>query len=548
MKPRPSGLPHWIDLSFGQLRESIQAESNYGSEAEHELAATVVAATGWDGDRREQGEAAWNALLEVERDLEERASAIAQEFSSAQWLWYLRRASWLWYRLNLTATTGPYVGHVAEAASAWSTTPTPDVPGIGKQLVFPTDAATARAVLRMRAAAVLLYDVHGSLRWAGKGAPILARPGGMPHNDSDPELRRLIRLYDRRTAAEVPGGILSKAGLFTPSSRTVPDGGAHVPFVGRTRAGRYGLGPIDLAGIALLLDDQVPVEMRWPRAFLDLALLLWGTLLCDAVRERIEIGQIPFEGTGYRVVNENQALGDLDKAIWVVSRDRFGGLLPAAVELGTPEEVLGRLRGQSASVWSPTTPTIRPLDDEWLIVDLAGASLRLADALSRPDVSGAMVNVWSQHFERSVQEAINGTGWRPSPDLLARRGRTLRRDGRALTDIDAVGERGGTLLIVSCKGVPYSDAWDRGEYQAVRKIATNVEGSVAAWSAFVDTLREQRIGDNFDFSSYRRIVGVVVYPHTPWIASRQFAREATSGLFIASAAAELTEWCRRSKW
>lgn len=91
------------------MTDAIRAEAEYGHEIERQLTAEVTTATGWGPGRTEQGEAAWNALLPLEEELERRAADFAQELSPAEWLWHLRRASWLWYGLNRTATTGPHV-------------------------------------------------------------------------------------------------------------------------------------------------------------------------------------------------------------------------------------------------------------------------------------------------------------------------------------------------------------------------------------------------------------------------------------------------------
>lgn len=116
-----------------------------------------------------------------------------------------------------------------------------------------------------------------------------------------------------------------------------------------------------------------------------------------------------------------------------------------------------------------------------------------------------------------------------------------------MTDIDAVGERGGTVLLVSCKGLPYSSAWDRGEYNVVRNAASNVASAVEAWASVIEDIKTSPVGDNFDFSGYRRVVGVVVYPRTPWVAQRRLTSEVSSGLYQAASAMELVAWCRRAK-
>jgi hypothetical protein len=75
-----------------------------------------------------------------------------------------------------------------------------------------------------------------------------------------------------------------------------------------------------------------------------------------------------------------------------------------------------------------------------------------------------------------------------------------------------------------------------------------VEESVAAWDEKVAILNRVSIGDNYDFSCFRRIVGVVVFPHVPWTPVRGHKREDATGLRVASTASELADWCQRTKW
>lgn len=68
-----------------ELAARIRAAQPDGDRRAAELAAEVLAATGWDVDRVEQGEAAWMALVAIESELEARGRAAAQELPSAQW-------------------------------------------------------------------------------------------------------------------------------------------------------------------------------------------------------------------------------------------------------------------------------------------------------------------------------------------------------------------------------------------------------------------------------------------------------------------------------
>jgi hypothetical protein len=253
---------------------------------------------------------------------------------------------------------------------------------------------------------------------------------------------------------------------------------------------------------------------------------------------------VPWELVGYRVVAEKVLVVELDKAITFLSEKRLGGLLPPTINLGSGQGVLGRLKTTSVSTWPPTArPPVRVGHSPWLFVDLFAATLRLQPALERPDVSGSLVNTWATHFELGVQASIDDTAWRPSPALAALRGRQLRRGESTLTDIDALGERDGVLLAVSCKALAYGDEWDRGEYKTVRNVASSVADSVHDWKRKIAALRVSP-GDNFDFTNCSQIIGVVVYPHVPWSPGGFPLHEIKPGLRAASTAEELSRWCR----
>jgi hypothetical protein len=119
--------------------------------------------------------------------------------------------------------------------------------------------------------------------------------------------------------------------------------------------------------------------------------------------------------------------------------------------------------------------------------------------------------------------------------------RTLRRAGRKLTDVDAVGARDRQLLILSCKSRALTDAFERGEYGEVRNARTQAEQALADLARVVADLKTNPVGDNFDFSDYRDIAGVVVFPFLPYVAPDWLRAEAAPGLPSIVSSAELQQ-------
>lgn len=77
-----------------------------------------------------------------------------------------------------------------------------------------------------------------------------------------------------------------------------------------------------------------------------------------------------------------------------------------------------------------------------------------------------------------MQKAIDGSPWRPSDSIHAVRGKPLMRDGKIITDIDAIGVSDEILLLVSCKSIPYSPEYDSGKFESVLSaVSASLDGS-----------------------------------------------------------------------
>ena len=141
-----------------------------------------------------------------------------------------------------------------------------------------------------------------------------------------------------------------------------------------------------------------------------------------------------------------------------------------------------------------------------------------------------------------MQCTVDDSLWRPDATLAALRGRTLRCNGLALTDIDAIGACNGALLLISCKSVIYDTDYDKGTYRVIENVQFTVDGAVAKWVNFVDNLKENPLGDNFDLSRYTEIIGIVCTPFVVYSDNRATLDFAKPGLRRCVAAYELREW------
>lgn len=179
--------------------------------------------------------------------------------------------------------------------------------------------------------------------------------------------------------------------------------------------------------------------------------------------------------------------------------------------------------------------------NQYLLIDITCASNALISGIEIGRSPGTG-NVRAAAFEVQCQQVINDSRWRPDRRLLEVRGRTLQHDGKNLTDIDALGTNGRTLLLVSCKSIIYDGAYDKGEYRVVRNVQATVDEAVQHWSNFIDELRRTPSGDNFDFSAVEEIIGVVCTPFVAYTSHPVSLNFVAPNLRASVSSAELASW------
>jgi hypothetical protein len=519
-------------LADPSARAVGQLHANY-------VIADVTRRTGWDRPRLETGESAWLAMRELEVALENFAFSVAQEASSAEWLFFIRQAPYLF--VDHDPIPEGYLTCHAETISALSAKQSGrSIAGPGTYRGFQIDQGSMH---RLAAVALLLAQAQNLLRCAGKGCIIASRPKMLPGLLSKPEIDDMTTLWDQRMA-EPSYSFLSEAGLYSHKLHTpLSLDDDSFPIV-EHRNRKYILSNLPLAAIPTLSDERLPVELRFPRSVLDLiVLLISGNLF--RISDKDKTSAADFERTGVNLRPRAPLLHGIEIAIELIRNKTVARSIPDTIVFDSPAAILGRLVGQEVELWPPSFgPAIRKIGEDIFLIDMYGASRRLEKAMGRPPeaVGTAMANIWSRHFEDMVQAAINSTVWRPSPKLADLRGPTLQAEGKDITDLDAVGENAGRALLVDCKSFPFSQDWDRGKYEAVRNMASNVDLAVRNWDKKMALFRANPVTRNYDFSAYSELIGVVVLPQVPWTADKNSTREIAPGLRMAVSANELDRW------
>jgi hypothetical protein len=173
-------------------------------------------------------------------------------------------------------------------------------------------------------------------------------------------------------------------------------------------------------------------------------------------------------------------------------------------------------------------------------LDLAAATLRLNHAFEFPRITGMEANARAEHFEASVQSTVDSSRWSGST-ARSLQGRTLRHNRKSITDVDAVGARGGQLLLISCKSILYAE-YEIADYRVLRNASDQVQKAVIAWNQICSFLRDNRVGENYDLSRYDEIIGVVCTPILIFTPLGIATERVAGGLYAAVSVTELRLW------
>jgi len=194
------------------------------------------------------------------------------------------------------------------------------------------------------------------------------------------------------------------------------------------------------------------------------------------------------------------------------------------------------------TAWPLVPGPVLRIDGDAVVLDLYSATMRLNALISETAQRGAAANARATLFELRVQSVIDNSTWRPETPLRSLRGRPLRRAGKALTDVDALGVRGTSLLLVSCKSTLYSPEYDAGDHAVVRNRADLLSRAIAEWDQKVASFRSHPIGDNFDFSPFKDVWGVVCTPMPVFAPAEPLTSMAPSMLGAGCSYHELEAW------
>ena len=443
----------------------------------------------------------------ISRDVSLRANG----YSPARWLWYLRRLPDRFFEGNYSTTIG-YDRALAESLTWFSQRF--EGSATAKFFGFRVDASAAKHLLAFVLSVRLLSHLHAIYRRVGKGAELFFE-NGVPFAEQNDSVAEAINIYDQRhekrqydqAALGVVGPLAdvtaprhpveSQIFIFTPCKAIqmavdapLPDG----KMVPATITARHIFQAVPVLsflapysadpGIGLpylkTIEPLIVLQMMFPLLSVDLPALLSSSLQF-----------------GYGVVSPNR----LERVIasWLPPlREYLRDIAPAVDWSRDFQDLYGRLKAIGPKVWPLKHGGCIREASGTVILDFTAASAALL-GLSEIDRSDSNVaNTRAETFELQVQGIIDGSRWRPDAELAALRGRSLRRGGVHITDIDGIGICEGDLLLVSSKSLVYDAEYDRGRHRVVANAGATVADAVAHWLRFLKDLDAAPRGDNFD--------------------------------------------------
>lgn len=486
---------------------------------------------------------------------------LASGYSPLRWLWMLRRIPHHIFSSPLP-TTFIYDQALAETLTARGGKPESrlEIKGNGT-ISYSTFGATIKRLAEFCAAARYLSSLHAGLRWAGKGSKFRVKRNARPISIPDASLKDAIRLYDERgssgtpfrrfgTVLATPAELLQELSVLyvhriEPRLLSVPI--KYIPeAIPRTTSSdnisvlcRFFPRSISLEPFTRLLRMTGQVTI-WPREAVILILLLWGAWYMIF---RHRAGCLSILTRGYLLLDD-ALIEYFYSPIVAEYESHFGELFHGSAPPASAEEFLREVALIDGCMWPLRTGPIIRREGQVTCIDLVAAGECLDAVLEAPISDGVIPNIRAQHFELLTQELINRSSWKPAAETQDLRGRTLRIGGTSITDIDAIGERNGELLAVSCKSVVYSGEYDSGDYRVVRNLASVVTNAVSEWQNKMSTIFSVRHGENFDLSKFSKVIPVVCTPVIVYVPIGLATDDVAPGLRGASSVAELAGWLR----
>jgi hypothetical protein len=490
-------------------------------------------------------------------------------YSAMRWFFYFRRLPNAIFEGNLNSTM-PNARALIETYASQSKRV--DAVSYGPNgFVFNLDDSSLRHIARFVAFCNIMYDLQVSYRLANKGFSFSFASSRkiLPLVNIDIEKNEAVRIYDQRHNRS--GTFFSKALVQMGLASCYPvssgeditnnswsfwglshekkihpadflDKDNYRDFLARFGEnghimGRYGPSHMNLEALFdIYRRPSMSMHTISDNASLSLiSLLLGGMILIRQPMSLLKVVEL-----GYFII-PNKFWTEFSSANYEAVCEKIRKYLPQFIPPTSVDEFHSSIAQYYSSTWPLEHGNPIRVTDSYVCVDMWAASTGFLNGVQFPTVQGKVANDRAERFENVVQEALDRTAWADIETRVVRQ-KSLRYQGRVLTDIDAIGCRQGTLLLISCKSIPYTLAYDKGEHGAIRNAETTITAAVEYWNTVVEHLRINPVGENYDFSKFEKIIGVVCTPFVVYTSVVSALKPIYDNLRPASSLDELVQW------
>ncbi|HCH5091126.1 hypothetical protein [Vibrio parahaemolyticus] len=175
-------------------------------------------------------------------------------------------------------------------------------------------------------------------------------------------------------------------------------------------------------------------------------------------------------------------------------------------------------------------------------VDMVSVLPVLMSVMEYTSKQGNVANYRGNFFEVQTQNMIDNSIFKPDENIHLFIGKHLKLSQRTITDFDAILVKDNVLVAVSCKSMLQGDAYDKGDYKSIRNAKTSLEKYVREWRDKVSIINSNKVGDNYDFSGFDEVIGIVLTPNVFYVDVDYHSETKLTGLFESMSTTELASW------
>jgi len=473
----------------------------------------------------------------------------ASGYTAARWLYYFRRLPNFAF-LNYQGGLDLYKLSLCDAITGQLATVSDDPDVVN----YPLHESVIKRVIRRSQEILYLTNFHVCLHQAAKDVPFQFGNSAIPVPQLRRDVSEALSLFDWRVAAfdqeplhrlgtqahsEISTERLER--VFAIIARRKETEWVRNPQASNGTAGspkilaNYGVRFVDLEKLSdLILDGRIASPVWTKEAG---ALLLLSRISAEMFVSPLFYRHVAEVG---HVVTDKETLLEMFATLFKGAEEAVHRTAPDLHIPTDPESLLRELEDMRGSTWPIVPGPVVRSTRGTIYLDLASASLRLNRAFEFPRETGASANARAEHFEHSVQLIVDSSPW-ANIETRRLRGRILRQNNKHITDIDAVGAKGRRLLLISCKSILYSE-YEIADFRVLRNATDTLQKAVVVWSRVCSLLRNNRVGDNYDFSSFDEIIGVICTPVVVYTPLGIATSRVADGLYAAVSMSELRLW------